>query len=256
MFQRQAHIELFGNADGGKDIVGLVCMGFQGNGVVQHRQQGFQLLVISGHFGHIAVGGSLAGTVIPGGSQRPAQERSSGHAGRIAFIFIAALGVFAKGAFHGNGFLDDHVVHTLAHRLDGGKGTAQHISAARPGAHAGNSCFPCMGKGGIARVDAVNGAQLRGPDVIHLVVVVAFVPDAITIQADMGVRIHKTGENIQPGSIQHGDIGGHVQFMPHGNNAAVFQQQVDLLWFRVNGIMNPAPAHQQRRGGMFCILHH
>ena len=30
MFQRQAHIELFGNADGGKDIVGLVCMGFQG----------------------------------------------------------------------------------------------------------------------------------------------------------------------------------------------------------------------------------
>ena len=81
----------------------------------------------------------------------------------------------------------------------------------------------------------------------------AFVPDAITIQADMGVRIHKTGENIQPGSIQHGDIGGHVQFMPHGNNAAVFQQQVDLLWFRVNGIMNPAPAHQQRRGGMFCI---
>jgi hypothetical protein len=44
--------------------------------------------------------------------------------------------------------------------------------------------------------------------------------------------------------------------MPHGNNTAVFQQQVDLLWFRVNGIMNPAPAHQQRRDGMFCILHH
>ena len=42
----------------------------------------------------------------------------------------------------------------------------------------------------------------------------------------------------------------------HIVDAAVFQQQVDLLWFRVNGIMNPAPAHQQRRGGMFCILHH
>ena len=70
----------------------------------------------------------------------------------------------------------------------------------------------------------------------------------------MGVRIHKTGENIQPGSIQHGDIGGHVQFMPHGNNAAVFQQQVDLLWFRVNGVMNPAPSSGAAVCSVFCII--
>ena len=106
-----------------------------------------------------------------------------------------------------------------------------------------------MGKAGVARVDAVNGAQLRRPDVVHLIVVAALVPDAIAVQADVGVRIHKAGVDFQPRGVEHFGVGGGIKVLADGCDLTACQQQVDLAGFAVHGVPHQSAADQYG----FCL---
>ena len=248
MLQRQAQVELPRDAQRREDVVGLMGVGLQGDLTRQHRQQGLELLVVGGHFGYIAVGRLLAGAVVPRLHQRAAQERRRGHAGGIALVAVAALGVLAEGTFHGNRVAHDHFVHAIAHGFHGQKGAAKHVGAARAGADAGHAGPARVRQRRVTRVDAVDRAQLRRPDVVHLVVVAALVPDPIAIKADMGVGIDKTGINLQPIGVKHSSVCRGSQIGSDGGNFTVGQQNVSLAGVAVDSVMDEAAAYEGGHG--------
>ena len=248
MLQRQAQVELPRDAQRREDVVGLMGVGLQGDLTRQHRQQGLELLVVGGHFGYIAVGRLLAGAVVPRLHQRAAQERRRGHAGGIALVAVAALGVLAEGTFHGNRVAHDHFVHTVAHGFHGQKGAAKHIGAARASADAGHAGPARVRQRRVTRVDAVDRAQLRRPDVVHLVVVAALVPDAVAVQANVSMGIDKTGINLQPIGVENRGVRRGSQIGSDGGNFAVGQQNVSLAGIAVDSVMDEAAADEGGHG--------
>lgn len=150
VLQRDAHAELMGDAQRGEDIVGLVGVGLQRDGAVQHRQQGLPFLVVGRQLGGVAVRRLFAGGVVLCRRQRAAQDGGGGHAGRVALVFIHPLGVLAEGTLHRRRVFDDHVVHPVAHGFHGQEGAAQYVGAARPGADAGDAGIAGRRQAGVA----------------------------------------------------------------------------------------------------------
>ena len=106
-----------------------------------------------------------------------------------------------------------------------------------------------MGQAGVAGVDAVDGAQLRRPDVVHLVVVATLVPNAVAVQADVGVGVHKPGKYLQARRVEHLGVSGGVQIFTNGGNFAARQQQIDLAGFAVYRVLHQTAADQDG----FCL---
>ena len=52
---------------------------------------------------------------------------------------VAALGVFAEGAFHGGGLLQQHIVYPFTGQLQHREGAAHHVGAAGAGAGGGDT---------------------------------------------------------------------------------------------------------------------
>src|SRR5699024_4140778 len=124
-----------------------------------------------------------------------------GHAARIKLIPVDPLGIFAEGALHGRLPHHHHVVHPAAGGFDEGEGTAQDVGAAGAGAHAGDAAISRQLKGVIQGVNAVDGAQVGRPDVVHLVIVDACHAGAVAVHADVGMGVHKAGVDLEIGDV-------------------------------------------------------
>ena len=242
----QSHFDskLFGNADGGTDIVGPVGMGLQGDLALKDRDQSFHLHIILGLLGNVIAGGLLPGKIIPGGEQHFTQLGGGGHPGGITFILVATLGVFTKGTFHGHRVPDHHVIHAVAIGLDGKEGAAQHIGAAWAGAHGGNTANKGLANAKLLRIEAVNAAELGGDNVVHLVVVSSLVAHAVVVQSQMAVGVNKAGIDTQSDDVYDflTSLGGEVR--GDFRDPSVFQPQVSLIGFSVYAIVHHAVFNQ------------
>ena len=196
VLKRDVHVELAGDAQRGEQVVGLVRVGLQGDFAPQHGHQRVQLHVEGGGLGGVVLGRVELVHVLARLEEHLAQVRGGGHAAAVALLAIAPLRILAEGALHGGLCLDDHLLHAHTHRLDGREGAAQHVRAARADAHRGHAGVPRLGQRTVARLDAVDGAQLRRGVVAVFVVVLALEADAVSVQADMAVRLDKAGIDV------------------------------------------------------------
>ena len=186
MVERELEIKFSGDADGGKDIVGAVCMRLERNFLLHDGQHRLQLHIECGIFPC-----QLVVTVAQRLEKQLAQKPCRAHSRHGALFHVravAALGIFAEGALHGGGILQHHVIHALARELYGHKRTADHVRAARTGACGGHAAAQCKAKRLVLRVDGVDRAQLRCERLDDLVIIHALPADAFVVQANMAVR--------------------------------------------------------------------
>ena len=117
---------------------------------------------------------------------RHARYRRRVHSGIIHFR------IFAKGDFHRGGEFEYQVVNPPAARLDNGKLAADNIRAAGTNVCRGNACSDGVRKGGIHRIDGINGAEHRGDGMNCLIAVVPLLPLLLLGDTHMTVRLYKT----------------------------------------------------------------
>ena len=238
VLQRQLHAKLLGDADGGADIIRPVGMGLQRNLAPQHGDQGLQLHIKGGALEDIVPGSLLALHVLPGPEQHLPQLGGGGHAGGIALILVAALGVFTESTLHGHRCAHHHVVYTAAPGLDGHKCAAQHVGATRAGAHSGHASFQSHTNSLLHGIEAVDGTHLAGQHVVHFVVVMALKPHAVVVQAQVAVGLHQARIDPLAGHIQNllTRQGGNLS--AHGGNAAIPDGHVALVGLGMNAVID------------------
>ena len=137
------------------------------------------------------------------------------------FLAVAALGILAKGALHGDGVLHDHVVHTLAVELDGNKGAANHIGAAGAGAGGGDAATQGVGESFVHGIDGVDGTELGGEGVNDLVIVHALPAHGLVVQADVTVGIHTAGSHKTAFGVNDLSVFGGGDVLSHRGDLAV-----------------------------------
>lgn len=125
------------------------------------------------------------------------------HTGRNFFITITSLGILTESTFHGNRFLDDHIVNTLSVRFDSGKCSAKSVGAAWTCCKAGDTGFCGHIKARIHRVNSVNSPELRSDRGICFIVIGTSISGAVSIETNMAVRLHKSRSYVKPGRIDH-----------------------------------------------------
>ena len=220
--------EFFGNADRSQNVVGPVCMALQRDLALDDRDHGLQLHVKAGIFA-----GFLVLKVPSGLEQQLAKQSSGSHTGGGALLHalaVAALGVLAEGGLHGNGVLNDHLIHPLAGELDGSKGAAHHVSAAGTGAGGGNTPPDGQGEGLVLGIDGVDGPQVGSQGIDDFIVIPAFPAHGLVVQTDVAMGIHTArGHQTALGINDLGfgciDDGGDLQnfAVVTDEDAAVFQ---------------------------------
>ena len=85
--------------------------------------------------------------------------------------------------------------------LHGHEGSADGVGAAWASCHTGNAGLCRHFHTRIKGVDTVDGAELGSNRIIQLVVVVAFIGDAVSVQSDVAVGLYETGVYIEAGSV-------------------------------------------------------
>ena len=243
MLQSQLHAELLGYTDGGADVVRAVSMGLQGDLALQNGDQSFHLHVkLRGLCGIFC--GFFAHHIVFCVEQHFTQLGGGGHTGGVHLALIAALGVFAEGALHGNGILDDHVIHAVAVGLDRDKSAAQNVGAARAGANGGHAALEGKAHTALQRVKAVDGAEMAGYNVIHLVIVVTFKAHAVVIQTKMAVGVNEAGVDLQTAGVNHvfSVNGGEVRSdLPDHRTLGT---NVGIIRLCMDGVMNESIFNQ------------
>ena len=84
----------------------------------------------------------------------------------------------------------------------GEEGAAQHVGAARAGAHGGDAALQGAAYPQLQGVEAVDAPKVGGHNVSHLVVVVAFKAHTVVVQAQMAVGINEAGVEAQTLGVQ------------------------------------------------------
>ena len=87
----------------------------------------------------------------------------------------------------------------------------------------------------IQGVNAVDGAQVGRPDVVHFVIVDPLHTGSVAVHADVGVGVHKTGVDLEIGDVDD-LIAGKVP--ADGCDLTVFQQEVCFIGRLMDGIMD------------------
>ena len=235
MLERQANAEFVGDADGGEDIIRAVRVRLERDLPTQDGDERLKLHIECGLPEHIVPGGLFFLQIQPRLHQRLAQDRRRRHPRRVALGGVAALRVLAERAFHRGFLFDDHVVDARSGRLDGGKGAAEHVRAARAGAYAGDAGAARVDEALVHRVHAVDGAQLRAADVVALVDIHARL--AVAVEADVAVRVHKAGIDLQPRRVDRllrVQVGADLQELP------VFDQDIGRVRLAVYRVVDAA----------------
>ena len=219
MVQGQLQAKFLSDADGGKDIIVPVGMDLQGQLALHHGDHALQL-----HIKGRGLARFLVLQIAAGLEQKLPQQGGHahpGHGGLFARLTVAALGVFAEGALHGQRLLDEHLVHPAAGKLDGGEGAAHHIGAARAGAGGGHAAPQGVFQALIQRVDRVDGPHLRGDGIHDLVVVVALPAHALVVQTHMAVGLHAAGGHQPSAGVDDLGVGRRFYGLAHGEDPSV-----------------------------------
>ena len=238
MLQGNLQIKLFCNTQGGENILSGVSMGFQGNLPFQHRDQRFVLHIKSRPLRHIIPCCFLFLHVLPGFEQCLPQKRRGSHTAGILLILIHPFGILAESTFHGNAVPHHHIIHPSAHGLDSGKGTAQHIGAPRSHTDTGDPRCPRHGKSRVHGLHPVNPPHLRTDDIVHLIVIHAFITDAVPVQTDVSMSLHKARIHLQAFCIHNLGALRDFQILPDCRNFAVLHQDISPEGLLVHCIMN------------------
>ena len=244
------HPEFLGDPHGGEDVVGPVGVALQGNLAVDHRQHGLQLHVEGG-----ILSGQLVVPVALGLEQQLTQQRRHGHAGHGAFLHaltVAALGILAEGALHGGGLLQQHIVHPLAGQLQHREGAAHHVGTAGAGAGGGDAAAESVGECPVLGVDGVDGPQLGGQRLHHLVVVHALPAQALVVQADVAVGLHTAGGQQAAAGIDDGAALRRVDVGSDGGDAAAVGQQTAARNVRARDGLYVSVLDQQHSDTSLC----
>ena len=221
--QRGLDAELLGDTDGGEDVVGPVSVAFQGNFTVDDRQHGLQLHVEGG----ILPGQLIIPVTASLEQQLPQQccHRHPGHGTLLQALSVAALGVFAEGAFHGGGLLQQHIVYPFTGQLQHREGAAHHVGAAGAGAGGGDTTPQGVGEGTVLRIDGVDGPQLRRQGFHDLIVVHALPAQTLIVQTDVTVGLHAAGGQQTAACVDDGAALWGVDVGSDGGDAAILRQQ-------------------------------
>ena len=226
--QGNLQIELLGDAQGGKNVVGAVGVGLQGDFPAHYRPHGVQLHVKIRFFLRLALFiGFPFLLIFPGFEEQPPEQGGGAHPGGRDLLLAAVnpLGIFAEGYFHRRRVLDHHFIHPLAAELDGAEGAAHHIGAAGAGDGAGNAGFQRLGKALVHGVDGVNAPHLGGNGVGGLVDIVAHPAHNLFLQADVAVGLHKARRHQAARSVINFRPGGRFQPRAHGGNFPVVSNE-------------------------------
>ena len=220
------HAEFLSDAKGGEEVVCLMGVRFQGHFTADDRQERMKLHIESRLFGRIALRGKQLFIIFLRLEKHVAELCCGGHAGGVALVAIAALRVFAEGALHGGFLLYAHFIHALSDGLDGGKGSAQNVCAAGADVQGGYAGFPGFFEGEVEGLNGVDCAQLGGKNIVVLVVIRAFVADAVAVKTDMAVRLDKAGIDIF--TCRFDDLTALGDFQPRSNlcDLPVFTEDV------------------------------
>ena len=183
----------------------------------EQGKQGFQTVIPN------ILTGLFFGGIAFGFFQRAAHDGGDGHSGHglAAFgVAVVALGVFTQSKLDGRGSLDDHIVNIASHQLDGGDLSPDHIGAAGRNTCGGHTCPTGFGNGGVKGVEAVGDPHFGGHSAGGLVAVLTLPAQTLFRDADVGVGIDKTGQNIAALGIQYfTGISGRIF---HGSAAGDF----------------------------------
>ena len=223
MIQRQLDTEFLGNADGSQNIIGTVSMSLQRKLALNDGDHGFQLHVK----GRILSGLLVLQITLGLEQQLPKQSGGahSGHGTLLSALTVAALGILAEGALHGDGILDDHIVHTLAVELDGDKRAADHVGTAGTGAGCGDAAADGVIERFVHGIDRINGTQLRGNGINDFVVVHAFPTHGLVVKSDVAMGIHTAGSHQTTLSIDDLSALGSGDLLRNGDNLAVITDE-------------------------------
>ena len=220
-------LEFLRDADSGEDIVRAVRVHFQRDFAAQHPGESI-LLEVKG--GALVLRASHLLQVFAGGEEGLAHHRGGGHAGfgHLALAAVAALGIFAKGALHGERLGHDHIVHVFAVGLHGHELAADHIGGAGPGGDQRHPVLIGFHKAAVRGVDRIERAQLRGDRIGDFVAIGAFLADTILPHADVAVRVYNAGHHILAGGVDHLRP-GRGQVAPDGGDFACLDEDVSAI---------------------------
>lgn len=109
----------------------------------------------------------------------------------------------------------------LARELDGGKGAAHHVGAARTGAGGSDAALEGVAKGLVHGIDGINGPQLGGDGIHDLVVVVTFPAHPLVVQADVAMSFHTARGDQSPPRVDDPGVRGSADILPHCHDLSV-----------------------------------
>ena len=240
MLQRDLHVEFLRDPQRCENIVGLMGVRLQRQLAMQYRPQRFQLHIVSRQLAFIAARGQHLPVVFSGLQKHFAQLGCRRHPGIVILIFITALRVLAKRAFHRDFLFHDHLIDALADRLDRRERTAQHIRTARSGADGCDAGQRRFTERRIHRIDAVDRAQLRRQDIRHLIAVVALKTNPGAVQADVAMRLDKAWINVFIRRVDDLAVLRHDQILTDRRDLALVRQYVRNIWFLMNRVVHPS----------------
>ena len=202
------------NPDGGENIVQPMGMEMGLNLPVQYRHQRLQLHVkIRSVEVRILLGQLLLHPVLLGFPEIFPDQCRRSHTGHRRFVpvVIRGLRIFSQGKLHGNGRFQNHVINAPSIGSDGRRLPRNGIGRTRSHDHRSHAAVPGILKGAVHGIDAVDHPQLRGNGIGGLVTVLGFKAHPVTEQAQMGVDIHKAGQQPFAARIQDFFSGlGHI----------------------------------------------
>ena len=229
MIQRDGHIQLFGDPDGGHDIICPVAVGLDGDLAADHQFQCLQLQVKGRHFCRVTLGAVLFIRILLGPVQRLPNQGGGGHTGHRLTIGTAkgVFGVLAEGHLHGQRRFQHHLFHGVAPGLHSDELSGNGVGAARASSHCRYTAPDRHAVLRVQRINAINRPDLGRDRVGGLVAVGK--ADGRLIDTDMAVGINEAGQYIAAPGVQYLGI-SRVQATAHRGDLAVPDQHLTVLY--------------------------
>ena len=225
-------IKLFGNADGGTDIVGAVRVEMRLDPAFQDRQQRLAFHIKFRRIGVLILLGFFQIFLITFGLQQlfPDDGRN-GHTGYGCFLFavINLFGIFPQREFHGRGRGKNHLIHIAAGRVHDANLPCNGIGAARPDGNGGDTVFQSFAEGAVSGIYGIDRANLRGAGVGHLVGIVPLKVQAAFPDTNVAVRIDKAGSDQAAGGIKQLRVSAVVASLPYFGNQTVLHHDITFF---------------------------